>query len=332
MKFRKLISSVAANAFAAGLLLVAPHAALSQVFQLAELTTIEYQSLDRDRTAMLMPIGIIEEHGPYLPLLNDSYLSEWLVSRIADAIVAQKGWTVVIMPSLPIGVGAPEDFGPRPRTFGSLPLRPATKRAILMDLVSGLGEAGFKWIFAVDLHGPFVNKRMTDHASVYFEDVYGGTMVNLTGVVHPDPPATEKPLAKVEAEEDGLAVHAGLGETSMTLYVRPDLVESAHKDARPITADSWDDYETLPNAKDWPGYFGSPRLARTDIGADQMDVQARNASDLALRIIAGLDTKSLERIADGQNPAILRLEKIIADRASDLEEQQQEWMRANGIQ
>ena len=62
-----------------------------------------------------------------------------------------------------------------------------------------------------------------------------------------------------------------------------------------------------------------------------MDVRARNASDLALRIIAGLDTKSLERIADGQNPAILRLEKIIADRASDLEEQQQEWMRANGI-
>ena len=35
MKFRKLISSVAANAFAAGLLLVAPHAASSQVFQLA---------------------------------------------------------------------------------------------------------------------------------------------------------------------------------------------------------------------------------------------------------------------------------------------------------
>jgi hypothetical protein len=162
--------------------------------------------------------------------------------------------------------------------------------------------------------------------------VYGGTMVNLTGVVHPDPPATEKPLTKVETEEDGLAIHAGLGETSQTLYVRPDLVESAHKDARPITADSWDDYETLPNAKDWPGYFGSPRLARTDIGADQMNVSARNASDLALRIIAGLDTKSLERIADGQNPAILRLEKIIVDRASDLEQQQQEWMRANGIQ
>ena len=50
----------------------------------------------------------------------------------------------------PIGAGAPEDFGPRARDFGSLPLRPETKRAILMDLVSGLGEAGFRWIFAID--------------------------------------------------------------------------------------------------------------------------------------------------------------------------------------
>jgi hypothetical protein len=46
-----------------------------------------------------------------------------------------------------------------------MPLRPATKRAVLMDLVSGFGEAGFKWVFAIDLHGPFINKRMTDEAS-----------------------------------------------------------------------------------------------------------------------------------------------------------------------
>jgi creatinine amidohydrolase len=329
MKNCKLMKCVTVQTFTAVLLLAVSHTASPQVFQLAELTTIEYTALDRDRTALLMPIGVIEEHGPYLPLLNDSYLSEWLVSRIANAIVEQEGWVAVIMPSLPIGVGAPEDFGPRPRTYGSLPLRPTTKRAILMDLVSGLGEAGFKWIFAVDLHGPFVNKRMTDHAAQYFEDLYGGTMVNLTGVIHPDPPATQKSLTEIETGEDGLAVHAGLDETSMTLYVRPDLVDSGLKDARAITAESWDDYETLPNKDDWPGYFGSPRLARADIGADQMEVMARNASDLALRIIAGLDTRSLERVADGQNPAILRLDGIIADRASDLERQQQQWLRAN---
>ena len=331
MKIRNRVARASVIYLLAGFLLGVPLAASSQVFQLAELTKNEFQALNRDRTAVLMPIGVIEEHGPYLPLLTDSYFSEWLVARIANTIVAQAGWSVLVMPSLPIGVGAPEDFGPRPRTFGSLPLRPATKRAILMDLVSGLGDAGFRWIFAVDGHGPFVNKRMTDEASRYFEDLYDGTMLNLLGVWHPDPPAEAQSLTELESEEDGLAVHAGLIETSWMIYVRPDLVRSEYKDARAVTATDWDDYEILPNAEDWPGYFGSPRLARADIGADQMEVYARNASDLALRIIGGLDHRSLPRAADGDNPAIERVDGLIIDRSSRIAEQQQEWMRANGI-
>jgi creatinine amidohydrolase/Fe(II)-dependent formamide hydrolase-like protein len=293
---------------------------------------LEFQALDRDRTAVLMPIGVIEEHGPYLPLLSDSYSSEWVVDRIADAIVAQHDWTVVIMPSLPIGVGAPEDFGPRTRDFGSLPLRPATKRAVLMDLVSGLGEAGFRWIFAVDGHGPLSNKRVTDDASEYFEDVYGGTMLNLVGIIHPDPPAKVLPLSDSEQNEDGLAVHAGLSETSSMIYVRPDLIDSGYKKAVPVTANDWADYEVLPNDKNWPGYFGSPRLARADIGADRMEAVADNAADLALRIIAGLDHHELLRHAEIENVALRRLEGLISDHAARIEKQQQDWMLANGVQ
>ena len=223
-------------------------------------------------------------------------------------------------------------FGPRTREFGSLPLRPATKRAVLMDLVSGLGEAGFRWIFAIDGHGPFINKRMTDEASEYFEDVYGGTMVNLAGVIHPDPPAMARPLTDSEQKEDGLAVHAGLIETSWMIYLRPDLIDSEYKNAPAVTANGWEDYETLPNEEDWPGYFGSPRLARADIGADQMEAWARNAADLALRIIGGLDHRKLSRLADGRNPAILRLDGLISDHAARIEQQQKNWMQANEVQ
>ena len=314
------------------MMLGTPNLAWSQVFQIGEMNKQEFQALDRDRTAVLMPIGVIEEHGPYLPLLTDSYLMEWLVDRTANAIAAQEGWTVVIMPSLPIGVGAPEDFGPRTRDFGSLPLRPATKRADLMDLVSGLGEAGFRWIFAFDGHGPMINKRMTDEASDYFEDVYGGTMVNLIGVIHPDPPANNRPLSDSVWKEEGLSVHAGLIETSWMIYVRPDLIDSDYVNAPAVTANTWDDYETLPNEEDWPGYFGSPRLARADIGADRMEAWASNASDLALRIIDGLDHRELLRHANGQNPAIQRIDGLISDHASRIKERQQEWMRANEVQ
>ncbi len=156
-------------------------------------------------------------------------------------------------------------------------------------------------------------------------------MVNLIGVWDADRPAEAQSLTELENAEDGLAVHAGLVETSWMIYMRPDLVRSEYKYAQAVTVTEWDEYETLPNVEDWPGYFGSPRLARADIGADRMEVNARNLSDLALRIIGGLDHRSLPRAADGDNPAIKRLDGLITDRSSRIAEQQQEWMRTNGI-
>ena len=103
-------------------------------------------------------------------------------------------------------------------------------------------------------------------------------------------------------------------------------------DAQAVTVTDWDEYEILPNVEDWPGYFGSPRLARADIGADEMEVYARNASDLALRIIGGLDHRPLPRDADGDNSAIKRLDGLITDRSSRIAEQQLQWMRTNGVQ
>lgn len=309
-----------------------PCSSFAQVHRMADITKSDYESLDRDQTAVLLPLGVIEEHGPYLPMLTDIYWAEWIVDEVAESIVDIDGWSALIMPSLPIGVGAPEDFGPRDRSFGSIPLRPSTKRAVLMDLVTGLGDAGFRWIFVVDIHGPAINRRITDEASQYFEDIYGGKMVNLTGVAHPDPPAKEKPLSDGEREEDGLGVHAGLDETSRMKYLRPDLVRPEHTGAAPVTANSDGDFESIAMEDDWPGYFGSPRLARADIGEDLMNAQAENASDLALRIISGFDHSALGRFADTENAALKRLDIHISERSQRILKQQKDWMKKNGIQ
>lgn len=308
-----------------------PQPGVAEILQLADMTSDDYRSLRKDRTVLLMPLGVIEEHGPYLPILTDSYVGEWLVDRVAAAIAERDGWSVVVMPSLPIGSGAPEDFAPRTRNFGSLPLRPETKRAVLMDLVSGLGDAGFRWIFAVDIHGPYVNKRMTDQVASYFDDIYGGTMVNLTGVVHPDPVAQSPRYSERDANEDGLAIHAGLGETSWMLHVRPDLVRSDHVTATAVTVKRWREYESVTKDENWPGYFGTPRLATVATGRDLMTAWASNVADLAVKIIDGLDPAQLEHVADGRNPAIRRLDRFITERAALMREQQAEWLERNDI-
>jgi len=39
----------------------------AQVLQLAELNTEQIRTLDKEKTIVLIPGGILEQHGPYLP-------------------------------------------------------------------------------------------------------------------------------------------------------------------------------------------------------------------------------------------------------------------------
>jgi hypothetical protein len=45
----------------------------AQVYRLAELNVGQIRMLDRQRTVILLPGGILEEYGPYLPSFTDGY-------------------------------------------------------------------------------------------------------------------------------------------------------------------------------------------------------------------------------------------------------------------
>ena len=75
--------------------------AAAQVYALADMNTRQIQALDRQRTVVLIPGGILEEHGPYLPSYTDGYAVEAYTRALATAIVARPGWTVVVFPQGP---------------------------------------------------------------------------------------------------------------------------------------------------------------------------------------------------------------------------------------
>jgi hypothetical protein len=66
--------------------------ASAQISQLAEMKTQQIRALDRAKTAIILPGGILEEHGPYLPSFSDGYLNGWLAARLAEHIIARPGW------------------------------------------------------------------------------------------------------------------------------------------------------------------------------------------------------------------------------------------------
>jgi creatinine amidohydrolase len=139
--------------------------ALAQVQQLADMNTRQIQALDRQRTVVLIPGGILEEHGPYLPSYTDGYAIEAYTRTLASAIVARPGWTVVVFPQIPLGNDPANTIGAK-RTFpGSYPVRMSTLRAIYMDLATELGEQGFRWIFLVHNHGAPNHHQALNQAS-----------------------------------------------------------------------------------------------------------------------------------------------------------------------
>lgn len=313
------------------LALVRVGSANAQVHHVTELNTAQIRALDRSHTAVLLPGGILEEHGPYLPSFSDGYFNEWATQRLAEAIVARPGWNVLIFPTIPLGVGGANEIGGKYVFPGTYTVRSTTLRAVYMDLATELGEQGFRWVFIVHVHGAPNHNRTLDQAGDYFRDTYGGHMVHLMGLL-PAGGGGDGGVSESERKEDGFTVHAGADETSGLVFLRPDLVGSIDS-AQPQSGYNWDDLIRLARAPGWPGYFGSPRLATAARGARSVASQTKTAIDYALEILDGADERQLPRLGDfaSKSTPNIGIDKDAIDHELDIEKKQQAWLQARPV-
>jgi hypothetical protein len=135
------------------LVLVGAAHADAQVRHVVEMTAEELRRMDHATTAVIIPGGILEQHGPYLPTFSDGYLNERLARSLADAVVARPGWQALIFPTIPLGNSGANDIGGKFAYPGTYAVRFETLRAIFMDLADELGAQGFRSIFVVHRAG-----------------------------------------------------------------------------------------------------------------------------------------------------------------------------------
>jgi len=307
----------------------------AQVYGLAELNIDQIRMLDRQRTVILLPGGVLEEHGPYLPSFTDGYLNERLTEDLAAAIAKRPGWAAVVFPIIPLGSDGANRIGEKHVFPGSYPIRTATLRAVFMDLATEFGEQGFRWIFVIHGHGSPNHNRALDQAGEYFRDTYGGHMVNLTGL-QPDPSPTASILAAevgtAVLAEDGFTVHAGLAEHSQVMAVRPDLVPAAVANAPSVTGKDLADLRRIAAGEKWTGYFGAPRYASAALGRRLLEELNRERTALALRILDGLDDRQIPRYTAliTKLPAGAAVADANAKRDAAIEDQQRQWLAKSG--
>jgi creatinine amidohydrolase len=176
-----------------------------------ELTAIDWpKALEKSAYTAILPIGVLEKHGPHAPIGSDLiHVREW-------AARATKREYAVVFPDY--FYGQIYEARHQPGTF-ALPSR------LIWELLDAtcdeIARNGFKKIVIVNGHGGNPNflrffvqsqlERKRDYV-VYFWDPA------------PDPALTEK-VNKTRKSDPAGDQHAGERETSTLLYLRPDLVK-----------------------------------------------------------------------------------------------------------
>jgi creatinine amidohydrolase len=114
---------------------------------MVEMTWQEVQE-GADRGAIvLLPIGIVEGHGPHLDLSADFYLST-LNCRFLKQELEERGIESLITP--PFYWGISQDVR---RYAGTFSVRPETMQGLLTDIFESLKSWGFRRVFVQNAHG-----------------------------------------------------------------------------------------------------------------------------------------------------------------------------------
>ena len=299
-----------------------PAATRSKVHKLEELTWQQIDALDRQRTLFILPVGMVEQHGPHLPVGADTlgviYEADGASRRVSRALPE---WNVVMMPPINYGQGGANQLGNMLVHPGTYAIRQSTLRSVVADLGGQIAQNGFKWIFVMNGHGAPAHNIAINEACDFVSETFQVTMLHLTGLFRADAAIqangekmNSKHFSAAQLSSFGLDVHAGVSETSGMLAVRPDLVRSNYKTLPSRAGRSLEELREIATTPGWQGYLSSPARATAEHGRAVEAWWIEGFTDLILRAVRGENLFLHARVPDTVPPAVAPvLEKALAN-------------------
>jgi creatinine amidohydrolase len=177
--------------------------------KMEELTAIQFkEAVQKSSQTVILPIGVLEKHGPHMPLGTDVYTAREMALRAAEMEYA------VVFPWYYFSQINEAKHQP-----GTIAYSPELIWKILQETLDELSRNGFKKIIIVNGHGgnkAFLEyfgisqlSQRRDYALYWYQPSY-------------DPEVIRK--AEALTMHDELDQHAGNRETSMVEAVVPELV------------------------------------------------------------------------------------------------------------
>jgi creatinine amidohydrolase len=261
---------------------------------MADMTFPELVQAAADRAVVLWGLGVIEQHGPHLPLGTDVYMPSALLRQVRHLLRA-RNINSVIMPPFYWGVNHVTGMFP-----GSFEVRPQIMIELMVDLIKSLKKDSFSTLFCVSGHGDALHNRTifdgvcrgADESGLNAYFVGAPSFFKRIGIDAASPRALPT-KTEVERKSTYFDVHAGAFETSSMWAVYPDLVRD---DLLPTLKSTDFDIEDLTEwrkggehalRKTPRGYLGDPAASSRELGERLMAEHAEIVAEaIAAKVTA----------------------------------------------
>ncbi|MBN1160901.1 MAG: creatininase family protein [Dehalococcoidales bacterium] len=216
---------------------------------------------------VLLPTGIIEEHGPHMGLAVDTYAA-YIISVKAKHLLESRGIDTLIAPPQYWGVSAGTSVFP-----GTFSVRPETMQAVIYDILASLKSWSFNRVFIINWHADIEHcrailaalqdaRRETNVDAVCLVSEFDIRRLRLTGeedyiLKYPQPPM-------MGISDKYVDIHAGSMETAVMMKYFPKHVKAAMARKLPPTRVTLEDLRILGKNEEATrklipdGYFGNP--------------------------------------------------------------------------
>ena len=247
---------------------------------MVDMTWLEIERAARNGAVVLWGLGVVEEHGPHLPLGTDVYLP-YATLKLARRRLAERGVEALIAPPFYWGINNVTASFP-----GSFTVRPDTMRALMLDVFSSLRKDGFETIFCVSGQGDALHNQTMAEAIRRGRAEIGVRAYFVLGSgwaerLHFEPDDAQFLIYPLNPPPTPYAdVHAGAGESSMAWgffpeVVRTDVVRTLRStDLGPDELAEWRRGWSNARRKTPLGYLGDPSAADPERGRMLLETQA----------------------------------------------------------
>lgn len=151
-----------------------------------------------DRPIVLVPLGSTEQHGPHLPFTTDALIAEAVARAAAQRLSEATGRGVVVAPTLTYGASGEHQGFP-----GTISIGHEALRHVLVEMIRSIST----WA-----------------NSIVLVNGHGGNTPTVKEVVHQLRHEQHDVTSIACSLESPTDAHAGHDETSLMLYLNPNLV------------------------------------------------------------------------------------------------------------